>query len=298
MTVQPCGIATPPSLVRAMIPCRIARINARLLKAQTAYPRPVRTCPSCRRENVDGARFCISCGTALIVHCGECGAEVPPEADFCPACGAQVAPSPLPAGEERKVVTVLFADLVDWTGNAEQLDPEDVRGLQLPYFERARTEIERFGGTLEKFIGDAVMAVFGAPTVHEDDPERAVRAALAVRDAVGELNELAEGVELHVRIGVNTGEAMVALGADAGAGEGLVTGDVVNTCSRLEAAAPVDGILVGETTYRATAAAVDYGDGRRSTRRASASRLRPGRRSGSATTQRGRRRRSSAAGRS
>ncbi len=221
----------------------------------------MRTCPSCRRENVDGARFCISCGTALIVHCGECGAEVPPEADFCPACGAQVAPSPLPAGEERKVVTVLFADLVDWTGNAEQLDPEDVRGLQLPYFERARTEIERFGGTLEKFIGDAVMAVFGAPTVHEDDPERAVRAALAVRDAVGELNELAEDVELHVRIGVNTGEAMVALGADAGAGEGLVTGDVVNTCSRLEAAAPVDGILVGETTYRATAAAVDYGDG-------------------------------------
>ncbi len=212
----------------------------------------MRTCPSCRRENADSARFCVACGTALVVACTECGAEVPPGADFCPACGAPVAPRQAPAGEERKVVTVLFADLVDSTAQAEQLDPEDVRGLLSPYFTRVRADLERFGGTVEKFIGDAVMAVFGAPAVHEDDPERAVRAALAIRDWASEQDEL------QVRIAVNTGEALVALGSDPGAGEGMVSGDVVNTCSRLQTAAPVGGILVGQTTYRATASALEY----------------------------------------
>ena len=182
---------------------------------------------------------------------------MPAGAGFCPACGAAVEPLPAAAGEERKIVTVLFADLVDSTRHAESLDPEDLRGLLSPYFTRVRGEIERFGGTVEKFIGDAVMAVFGAPAAHEDDPERAVRAALAVREAVAELNEDAH-VELHVRVAVNTGEAVVVLAAGAGTGEGMVAGDVVNTCSRLEGAAPVDGILVGETTYRATAEAIDY----------------------------------------
>jgi class 3 adenylate cyclase/tetratricopeptide (TPR) repeat protein len=153
-------------------------------------------------------------------------------------------------------VTVLFADLVDSTAHAERLDPEDLRRLLSPYFRRVRAEVERFGGTVEKFIGDAVMAVFGAPVAHEDDPERAVRAALAVRDAVAELNEETEVTELHVRIAVNTGEAMVDL--DAGEGEGIVAGDVVNTASRLQGVAPIDGILVGETTYRATAVAIEY----------------------------------------
>ena len=212
----------------------------------------MRTCPSCRRENADTARFCVSCGTALVVACSECGAEVPPGADFCPACGAPVTPQQAPAGEERKVVTVLFADLVDSTAQAERLDPEDMRGLVSPYFTRVRAELESFGGTVEKFIGDAVMAVFGAPTVHEDDPERAVRAALEIRDWASQQNEL------QVRIAVNTGEALVALGADTGAGEGMVSGDVVNTASRLQTAAPVGGILVGETTYRATTGAVEY----------------------------------------
>jgi len=150
------------------------------------------------------------------------------------------------------VVTVLFADLVGFTARAEALDPEDVRALLSPYYARLRSELERFGGTVEKFIGDAVMALFGAPLAHEDDPERAVRAALAIRDWVAE-----EG-GLHVRIAVNTGEALISLGARPSEGEGMASGDVVNTTARLQSAAPVDGILVGEQTFRATERAIEY----------------------------------------
>src|SRR5213594_478998 len=153
--------------------------------------------------------------------------------------------------QERKVVTVLFADLVGFTARSEQLDPEDVAAVLRPYHERLRSELERFGGTVEKFIGDAVMALFGAPVAHEDDPERAVRAALAIRDWARE-----EG-ELEVRIGITTGEALVSLGARPEAGEGMASGDVVNTASRLQAAAPTNGVLVDETTYRATAQAIE-----------------------------------------
>ena len=152
---------------------------------------------------------------------------------------------------ERKVVSVLFADLVGFTSRAETLDPEDVEAILAPYHERLRTELERRGGTVEKFIGDAVMAVFGAPVAHEDDPERAVRAALAIREWARE-----EG-DLEVRIAVNTGEALVSLEPDAGAERGLVAGDVVNTASRLQIAAPENGILVGETTYNATSRVID-----------------------------------------
>ena len=160
--------------------------------------------------------------------------------------------------EERKVITVLFADLVGFTSRSEQLDPEDVRATLTPYFARLREELERRGGTVEKFIGDAVMAVFGAPTTHEDDPERAVRAALAIRDALAEMNEQDPGIDLHVRIGVNTGEALVSLGGRPLEGEGMAAGDVVNTAARLQTAAPVDGILVGEATYLATERAIEY----------------------------------------
>src|SRR5207249_3332325 len=153
---------------------------------------------------------------------------------------------------ERKVVTVLFADLVGFTARAEQLDPEDVEAILRPYHERLRAELERFGGTVEKFIGDAVMALFGAPVAHEDDPERAVRAALAIRDWV------TEDDSLQLRIAVNTGEALIALDASPVAGEGMASGDVVNTTARLQAAAPTNGILVGETTYRATRDVIDY----------------------------------------
>jgi class 3 adenylate cyclase len=152
---------------------------------------------------------------------------------------------------ERKVVTVLFCDLVGFTARAESLDPEDVEALLGPYHARVRAELERHGGTVEKFIGDAVMALFGAPVAHEDDPERAVRAALAIHDFA-----LEEGLEL--RIGVTTGEALVRLDAQPGSGEGMASGDVVNTAARLQAAAPVNGILVSEATHRATRDAVEY----------------------------------------
>jgi class 3 adenylate cyclase len=189
----------------------------------------VKSCPECEHENQAGARFCSECGKSLAV-----GVDAPPR-------------------EERKVVTVLFADLVGFTSRSEQLDPEDVRAFLSPYYARLRTELERFGGTVEKFIGDAVMAVFGAPVTHEDDPERAVRAALAIRDWVV---DQAQGLQL--RIAVNTGEVLVSLDARPSHGEGMVSGDVVNTTARLQTAAPVNGILVGETTYRTTSQVITY----------------------------------------
>ena len=142
-------------------------------------------------------------------------------------------------------MTAVFVDLVGSTARAERLDPEDVRALLRRYHETLRRELERYGGTVEKFIGDAVVAVFGAPTAHEDDPERAVRAALAARDSIAALNERDDALDLHVRVGVATGEALVALDARAAAGESMVAGDVMNTAARIQAAAPVDGILVG-----------------------------------------------------
>src|SRR2546423_11345160 len=183
------------------------------------------TCPACGQENPEGFRLCGMCGAALVA-----------------AGGA--------AREERKVVTILFTDLVGSTARAEGLDPEDVRATLSPYYARLRSELERHGGTVEKFIGDAVMAVFGAPVAHEDDAERAVRAAIAIRDSIGD--------ELQIRTAVNTGEALVALGAVPAAGDAMVSGDVVNTAARLQSSAPVNGILVGEATYRATRQAIDY----------------------------------------
>ncbi|MDP8911338.1 MAG: guanylate cyclase, partial [Actinomycetota bacterium] len=183
--------------------------------------------------------------------CRACGEDNPERARFCLECGAALAASE-PAREERKVVSVLFCDLVGSTAQAERLDPEDVRALLSRYHERVRAELERFGGTVEKFIGDAVMALFGAPVAHEDDPERAVRAALAIREWASE-----DGA-FQVRIGITTGEALVALGANPRAGEGMASGDVVNTAARLQSAAPVDGILVDEPTWRATERGIAY----------------------------------------
>ena len=189
----------------------------------------MQVCPSCARENADDASFCSGCGTAL---------------------------ASAPAREERKVVTCLFCDVVGFTARAERMDPEDVRRVLQPYHARVRSELERFGGTVEKFIGDAVMALFGAPVAHEDDPERAVRAALSIRDT------LVEEGDLEVRIGITTGEVLVALDTRPEAGEGMASGDVVNTAARLQAAAPTNGILVDETTYRATERAIEYSDPR------------------------------------
>jgi class 3 adenylate cyclase/tetratricopeptide (TPR) repeat protein len=192
-------------------------------------------CPSCGRENPDDARFCAGCATRLAVVSS-------------------------PVREERKVVTVVYADMVGSTARAERLDPEDVRAILAPYHARLRQELERFGGTVEKFIGDAVVGVFGAPIAHEDDPERAVRAALAIQEAIEELNERHAGLELQVRIGVATGEALVSVGARPAEGESMVSGDVMNTGARLQAAAPPAGVLVSDATYRSTLRAIEYRD--------------------------------------
>jgi class 3 adenylate cyclase/tetratricopeptide (TPR) repeat protein len=184
--------------------------------------------------------------------CPSCGHGNQAGAKFCSECGAGLAAAERPVTEERKIVTVLFADLVGFTSRAEQLDPEDVRAMLSPFYVRLRAELERFGGTVEKFIGDAVMALFGAPAAHEDDPERAVRAALAIRDWVREQGQI------QVRVAVNTGEALILLGARPGHGEGMAAGDVVNTAARLQAAAPVNGILVGERTFRQTRGVIEY----------------------------------------
>ena len=182
--------------------------------------------------------------------CVACGQENPDFARFCLACGAPLTDAKQPH-EERRVVTVIFVDLVGFTAQAEKLDAEDVRAILKPYHDRVRQEIESFGGGVEKFIGDAVMGIFGAPLAHGDDAERAVRAALVVRDI------LAAG-DLQVRIAVNTGEAFVALDARPAYGESMIAGDVVNTASRLQNAAPVGGIIVGEETYLATRDAIEY----------------------------------------
>jgi class 3 adenylate cyclase/tetratricopeptide (TPR) repeat protein len=217
-------------------------------------------CASCGFANRPGALFCGSCGEQLGRACPACGEVVALDLAFCTRCGSAMAPGETEPAirEERKVVSVLFADLVGFTGRAEKLDPEDVRRMLSPYHARVKAELESYGGTVEKFIGDAVVALFGAPLAHEDDPERAVRAAVAARDALAELNAADPTLGLHVRIGVTTGEAMIALTARPKEGEGMATGDVVNTCSRLQAAAPVDGILVDEATYRATSSAIEY----------------------------------------
>jgi class 3 adenylate cyclase/tetratricopeptide (TPR) repeat protein len=181
--------------------------------------------------------------------CGRCGQENPEGARFCLSCGASLQPVEL--RQERKVVTVLFADLVGFTSRAETLDPEDVGAMLEAYHSRLKHELERHGGTVEKFIGDAVMALFGAPTAHEDDPERAVRAALQIRAAIAELNDEDPDRNLRVRVGITTGEALVTLDARPDAGQGMAAGDVVNTAARLQAQAPEDGILVDEATRRA-----------------------------------------------
>src|SRR5215213_11654311 len=188
-------------------------------------------------------------------RCAVCGQDNPGGFRFCGACGASLAgPARAPA-EERRLVSVLFCDLVGITARSDQADPEDVGALLRPYHARLRAEIERRGGTLDKFIGDGVMAVFGAPVAHEDDPERAVRCALGMLAAIEERNQEAS-LDLAVRIGITTGEALVRQGA-ARQTEGVV-GDMVNTASRLQGVAPVGGVVVGEATFRATRRLFDY----------------------------------------
>ena len=232
-------------------------------------------CAICGTENERGRKFCQECGAKLASGCPSCGAANPPAAKFCGECGTTLAADGPPSGvaapdgsspdgtrqpaapapvSERRLVSVLFADLVGFTALAEGRDPEETRELLSRYFELARDVIGRYGGTVEKFIGDAVMAVWGAPTAHEDDAERAVRAGLELVDAVGGL-----GPGLSARAGVLTGEAAVTLASFAGSsGEGMVAGDLVNTASRLQSVAPPGAVLVGEATQRAASKAIMF----------------------------------------
>ena len=173
-------------------------------------------CPACGSANPDGARFCNGCAAML-------------------GTAATAA-----AREERRVVTVLFADLAGFTARSETLDPEDVRAFLLPYYDVLTSEITRHGGHVDRFLGDGVMALFGAPTAHEDDPERAVRAALRILERIPGL-----GLDLHVRLGVNTGPVLFAAGS-GGERDDAVTGDAVNTAARLQAVAPTAGVARGD----------------------------------------------------
>ena len=224
-------------------------------------------CSKCGTENRAGRRFCSECGSALTTGCPSCGTPHEAGEKFCGVCGtplttgttAPVAPSrAVPLGAppaaapvaERRLVSVLFADLVGFTTLAEGRDAEDTRELLSRYFDLATEVIARYGGTVEKFIGDAVMAVWGAPVAHEDDAERAVRAALELVDAICSL-----GPSIQARAGVLTGEAAVTIGA---LNQGMVAGDLVNTASRLQGVAQPGTVLVGEATQRAASRAIAF----------------------------------------
>ena len=210
-------------------------------------------CPSCGTENPSGNKFCLECGSVLARTCPACGKPVVAGAKFCGECGAPLDAAPpeprVQPAAERRLVTVLFADLVGFTTLSEARDAEEVRELLSRYFDICRRLIELYGGTVEKFIGDAVMAVWGTPTATEDDAERAVRAALDLVTAVSALGEELGAELLRARAGVLTGEAAVTIGAE---GQGMVAGDLVNTASRVQSVAEPGAVYVGEATRRAT----------------------------------------------
>ena len=189
--------------------------------------------------------------------CAACGHGNPETNKFCGECAAPLVVRLVGQREERKVVTALFCDLVGFTASSESADPEDVGQMLAGYSAMARAQIEGHGGVVEKFIGDAVVGVFGVPSAHEDDPERAVRAALRIVEDAEEL-EAVGGAPLRLRVGVNTGEALVRLGVAPGSGEGFLTGDAINTASRLQGVAPEMGVAVGVATYEATKVVFDY----------------------------------------
>jgi len=231
-------------------------------------------CPVCGAGVAADARFCATCGARLATACVNCSAELPVGAHFCPVCGTPVAQQVHASakegdardadrgesGRERKNATLLFADLVGSTAMSETHDPEVVSRLVGRVFERLAEEVRRYEGTVEKFAGDAMLAVFGVPAVHEDDPERAVRAALEMQTAVEKLADDGARAELRprLRIGIDTGEVLVDLDRASGARDLFVTGDAVNTAARLQAAAQPGTIVVGAKTYAATRDLVEY----------------------------------------
>ena len=229
---------------------------------ESSEPVAALICPNCGSENRVGAKFCNECATPFAAACPSCGFANPPGAKFCSECAVPLAgaspaaairaiPNADPVAE-RRLVSVLFADLVGFTPFSEERDAEDVRETLTRYFDLSREVIDRYGGTVEKFIGDAVMAVWGAPVAREDDAERAVRAGLELVDAVKTL-----GSGIQARCGVLTGETAVTLGAT---NQGMVAGDIVNTASRLQSAAAPGTVLVGESTQRAAAQSIVFED--------------------------------------
>src|SRR6266851_5037240 len=241
-------------------------------------------CPNCQTINPPNAKFCLECGNRLVI-CPNCGTVNLPNAKFCIECGTALTPTPrgtnplaatqaarserqpysseldssksrLTAPEERRIVTIMFADITGSTPLADRLDPEDMRAILAGYFNLMTEQIRRHDGTVEKYIGDAVMAVFGTPIAHEDDPDRAIRAALDMQAALANFNQHRqiidpEATRLQMRIGINTGE-VAAPGAQFRRHDFLITGDAVNVAARLQQVAMPDMILVGERTYHAT----------------------------------------------
>jgi len=219
-------------------------------------------CRSCGVSNGAGRKFCLECGTALARACSACGTPNEANAKFCGECGAALGDEVARSARrtpvsERRLVSVLFADLVGFTEISAVRDAEEVRELLTRYFDSARRLVERYGGTVEKFIGDAVMAVWGAPVANEDDAERAVRAALDLVAAVSALADELALPNLRLRVGVLTGEAAVTVGAE---GQGMVAGDLVNTASRIQSAADPGAVFVGEATRRASEASIAFED--------------------------------------
>jgi class 3 adenylate cyclase len=216
-------------------------------------------CGRCGTENAVGRKFCTECGASLAAVCPSCGAPLEGTEKFCGECGSAIqaveAPPQTQPAAERKIVSVLFADLVGFTELSETRDSEETRELLSRYFDTCRRLIELYGGAVEKFIGDAVMAVWGTPTATEDDAERAVRAALDLVAAVTALGDEVGAADLRARAAVMTGEAAVTLGAE---GQGMVAGDLVNTASRVQALAEPGTVLVGEATRRATEQTVAF----------------------------------------
>jgi class 3 adenylate cyclase/tetratricopeptide (TPR) repeat protein len=192
-----------------------------------------------------------------VLACPNCGKENPAEASFCMSCATPLGAAAHPVAEERKVVTALFCDVIGFTATSESADPEDVDTMLAAYFSVARNQIEGHGGVVEKFIGDAVVGVFGVPAAHEDDPERAVRAGLRIAEDAEGLEALG-GAPLRLRVGINTGEALVRLGVVPSSGEGFLAGDAINTASRIQSVAPEMGVAVGLATYEATAVVFEY----------------------------------------
>ena len=225
-------------------------------------------CWNCRQENPPGAKFCANCGKPQRTPCPECGEPLPEGAKFCANCGipvvgakAKVEAGPVLTAEARKVITVIFTDLVGSTGLTERLDPEEAREVVGKFYGVVQHAVERFEGTVANLLGDAVLAVFGLPVTHEDDPERAVRAGLAIRDAMPALNdhlESAHGIRLDTRVGVNTGEVVAASGSTFD--RDFLISDAVTTAARLQQTVSPGAVVVGERTHRLTRDVIDYRD--------------------------------------